>query len=198
MEHVTEYGESVCREKWGPPKREHSWETVCSEVALAKGLSHHPLCLAETQRRWRTRELYGRKASGGWAQVYRLSLEKLEAASGSWHPTPGDWGVYLTFSGLVLHQRWEPGSWKLAVADPPWLFWADDGRGCGFGFLGWSQLGARVKSLCVHLCLAIVCLYVQSPKTSHLITTPQKFRGFLRHRKAPPSRKNRASEICKM
>ena len=84
-------------------------------------------------------------------------------------------GSVFDFLRLVLHRQWEPGSWKRAVTDPPWLFWADSGS--GFGLASWDgHIWATVQSPLS----SGHCLYVQSPKTNHLIITPQKFRGVLR------------------
>ena len=87
-------------------------------------------------------------------------------------------GCVFDFLQLVLHQKWEPGSWKLAVTDPPWLFWADNGRGCGLAFWDSHSWGHGSESTVIcHL--AIVCLYIQSPKTNHLIITPTEVQGGL-------------------
>ena len=56
--------------------------------------------------------------------------------------------------------------------------------------------GHGSESTLVHH-LAIVCLYIQSSKTNHLIITPQRFRGVLRAQESPPPHKeNRTNEIC--
>ena len=109
--------ESVCREKWGPPQREQSWETVCSEVALARGSATIPYAWQRLRGGGGPEELYGRKANGGVGSRYTPT--ESGKAGGSFleaeHPTWWDWGMYLTFSGwfCIRSGSQDPGSWQL-------------------------------------------------------------------------------------